>query len=185
MPSFDFSKCKLEVWETPLPAKSAGVNIDEAHWDHGRLKIETTSVVSDGPFAPQYLHRFSISCEPLFVLLVADEAMGISLWSRANELGLAGGGHLIVEDSDWISSFKTNEAYGYDWHRGEAVHYVLCAVTDFVHIVSKTPPAFSALGIEPDNYKSEGPPPPFLVRDHGVLNPVRKVFHRVFFGRKG
>jgi hypothetical protein len=185
MPGFDFSKSELEDWKTPIPNGSLGLHIEKASWDHGKFVVEVTSVFSDDVLSPQFWHSFSISCEPTFVVMIADEAMGINLWQRCSEVGLVCGGHLIVTNSDWVSSFKQHEAYGYSYQKGEAVHYVLCASDDFVHIVSKKPPVFKDLGIVPASNTNPVPKASFTVlRSYETLNPVQKLLSNLFYGRR-
>lgn len=185
MPGFDFSKSELEVWKTPIPNGSISLYIDKATWDHGKFVIEVTSVFSENLLSPQFWHSFSISCEPTFAVIVADEAMGINLWGRSSELKLVAGGHLIITNSDWVSSFKQHEAYGYSYQKGEAVHYVLCACEDFIHIISKIPPVFKDLGIVPAKNTNPIPKASFKgLRSYETLDPVQKLLSNLFYGRR-
>ncbi len=183
MPGFDFSNSSLAEWKTPLPTRKLALFIDSASWDHGKIDVRVTSVVSDSPLSQQYWHQFAITCEPVFAVLFAQEAMATSLWRRSNELGRPGD-HLILRNSDWVTSFKTNEPYGDSWQKGEAVHYVLCASNDFAHLICKKPPVFSALGIVPADPSDGKPPPLSLQRDWEDMNPVQKLLSRIFFGRR-
>ena len=110
MPGFDFSNCSLVEWSTPLPSKSLALFIDKASWDHGKFEIRVTSVVVETPLSQQYWHRYSITCEPVFAVLFADEAMATSLWERSHKLGTSGN-HLIVSESDWVKSFKKRRTW--------------------------------------------------------------------------
>ncbi len=183
MPGFDFLNSSLAEWKTPLPTKKLALFIDSASWDHGKFDIRVTSVVLDSPLSQQYWHHYVIKCEPVFAVLFADEAMATSLWRRSNELGRPGD-HLIVTNSDWVTSFKTNEPYGNGWQKGEAVHYVLCASNDFAHLICKKPPVFTALGIVPADHSDSKPPPLHRLRSLEEINPVQKLLSRIFFGRR-
>ena len=89
--------------------------------------------------------RYRVYCTPLFALIIHHEAMSLKLWERASELGVKGHGHYIIRNSDWIDSLKAHEKYGYDWHEGEAVHYVFTADPEVIHIISKEQPKFEVL----------------------------------------
>jgi hypothetical protein len=145
MPGFDFSKSTLERWENPL-SEYSNTYIEKAEWNQGRLTISTYSVMlPDPPVLPELLrprrcHRFRISCEPVFVTFMRDESFALTLWERAHSTIPHTSPHLIIRDSEWISSFKENEPYGDSCQYGEVVQYVLCTGNDFAHIIAKEEP---------------------------------------------
>jgi hypothetical protein len=148
MPGFDFANAKLTNWDIPMASHLLFMH--EAVWDNAKFLAHF--YLLDGYTRTSRLFRFyRLTCMPEFVVLVRDESFAMTLWQRCNDLGLTGEGHLIVEDSDWVNSFKQHEPYGDSQSPAKLIHYVVCCGNDFVHLLSKDCPQIANLGIVEDD----------------------------------
>ncbi len=146
MPGFDFASAKLTEWVTPLPTER--LFMSESAWDQGVFIAHLYQL--DGYTDKTRLFRnYRLKCKPEFVLLVKDEALAVSLATRYGDLGLIGK-HTIVQESEWVASFRKEEPYGDSLSAKPMIHYILCCGNDFAHLLSKDIPEIIELGVNRD-----------------------------------
>jgi hypothetical protein len=143
MPGFDFANAKLTEWVTPLPADR--LFMYETAWDQGTFVAHLYQL--DGSTDKTRLFKiYRLKCKPEFVLLVKHETLALSLASRSGDLGL-NCKNTIVQDSEWVASFRKEESYGDSLTDKPMVHYILCCGNDFAHLLSKDVPEITELGM--------------------------------------
>ena len=143
MPGFDFSKSEIDVWKTPMPNGCSGLYFKRITWEKGELEIIAETDIASEIQNERECCRYNIICTPLFLLTLHHEAMAVNLIGQSNKFGIPAGSHMKIRNSKWIASLVKHEKYGFDWHDGEAVHYVLWSEDEVLHIVSKQEPQFT------------------------------------------